>query len=61
MEKEKMSPAVLTCFILGIVGGIVLRRALGFQGILAGGIFGALGAVVGVAVGKTIEHLIKSD
>lgn len=49
------------CVAIGIVGGIVARRFSGAEGILYGALFGAGGAVLGLAVGAGLAHLLVKE
>jgi hypothetical protein len=53
---------IINIFIaLGIIGGIIARRMLQFEGVLAGAAFGAGGGVVGALIGVAIASLLVRD
>lgn len=47
--------------VVGIVLGIVARRASGFNGMIPGAIFGVTGAVLGAIVGGIVAKLLAGS
>lgn len=62
-EQTRRDKIIINVFGgIGIVGGILARRASGLNGMIPGAIFGMAGAVIGAVVGGIIISLLpKAD